>query len=510
MADRNPTLEESDTATEPAAWARPVQSEERNAHATDFVRVRLLVAIPVMIVLLLVVMGGVIYQFVELYFAPPLTRITAQTLQEFATVFLIILGIFAAGGVLVGTYLAWSITQPIRQIVSLSERVARGDFTPKAPVDRRDEMGQLGSSFNQMVESLNAFITSRNRFILESFSGGLITTDTDGTVVAMNSAAEKMLGLRAADAVGNNSARVFNRPGTVFVAGLIQEVLWKQEPVHGRTVEVGTNGHTRVLSVNCSPMRDEEGNVFGLIINLRDLEEMQHFYEHMYRADRLATLGTFAAGLAHEVRNPLGAIKGTAQLLAEDVRTNARAYEYTQVIVKEVNRLDALVREVQEFSHPAPSPSQLTDLTLLARETVALARNHPSGAFAQDITISESYEELPPTVVSREKLTQALLNIVLNALQATPVGGQVEIATEHVPKSTQPLRIRVTNTGSSIPADRITRIFEPFFTTKEKGTGLGLSIAYQIVRHHGGDIEVRSGRDQVTFLIKLPVDGQKN
>lgn len=501
--DQN-TLYDSGILAGAAASAQASRAAGREARTTDFVRVRLLVAIPVMIVLLLAVMGGIMYQFVEVYFGSNPLLYAQSVMQEFAAVFLLVLTVFAIIGAAVGAYLAYSITQPIREIVSLSARVARGDFTPIAPMERHDEVGQLGSSFNQMVTSLNTFITSRNRFILESFSGGLVTTDVGGTIVAMNSSAEKMLGVKAAAAVGSPAAQVFSRPGTEGVLGLIQEASWKEEPLLARPIQIETERGARQLSANCSPMRDENGKVFGLIINLRDLGELQRFYEQMNRADRLATLGTFAAGLAHEVRNPLGAIKGTAQLLAEDVRSNPRAHEYTQVIVKEVNRLDALVREVQEFSQTAVDPGEVTDLSALVRDTVALARNHPSATSSEAVEIHDRYAALPPAIVSRGKFTQALFNILLNAFQATPPGGRIEVATEYAPKADLPLQIRVSNSGSAIAPEVMARMFEPFFTTKEKGTGLGLPIAYQVIRHYGGEIEASSDSEGVTFTISLP------
>lgn len=471
----------------------------------ESVRVRLLIAIPVLIVLLTSTMGWLCYKIVETEFDSAGRNPSQFVMHNFAQQWLILLIVVDVMGALVGFYLAYSITEPIRAIIKLSKKVAGGDFTDKAAFERSDEMGELGSSFNFMVESLNTFITSRNRFILESFSGGLMTTDETATITTINSAGAKLLGMNPADAAGNKARRVFDRPGTEQFLSLIEETLAKGSPIKLRKVEVKSAHHHVVLNVSTSLMREPSGRVFGMIVNFRDQVELEKFYEQMNRADRLATIGTFATGLAHEIRNPLGAIKGTAQLLAEDVRHNPIALAYTQVIVKEVNRLDALVGEVQEFSQPSASPRRWTNLSRLVHEAIEIAKNNPKALDNGLIKLVENYAELPKTVVSRDKIIQALLNIIINAYQATPPGGRVSATTRFIEEDPLPLRISISNSGSSITPSDMLKIFEPFYTSKDSGTGLGLPIAYQIVTHHGGDIQVQSDDEGVTFVVKLPL-----
>lgn len=466
-------------------------------------RVRLLIAIPVMFVLLLSTMGGVLYQFADSLFQ--YSEIEQKRLAQFAQFWLGVMVVFDALGAGVGLYLAHSITSPIRAIINISEKVAGGDFSGKAEITSGDEVEQLGHCFNLMVESLNKSITMRNQFVLESFTGGLVTTDVNGTVTAMNSAGARMLGIEETMAVGKPVSEVFSRPGLEPFLALVEEALWKHEPIVSRKLMVHPFSSSLPISANCSTMYDPKGGAFGVIVNFRDLGALERFYEQMHREDRLATIGTFASGLAHEVRNPLGAIKGTAQLLAEDVKSNPRAAEYTQVIVKEVNRLDVLVREVQEFSRPSLAAKTPTDLNRVVAETLQLARNNPKAALREAVEIKESYGALPQTLASRDKIVQALLNIVLNAFQATPEGERIEISTEYAEHEPLPLRIQVRNSGSSVSPEQMGRIFEPFFTTKDNGTGLGLSIAYQIITHHGGEIRVKSMDNEVTFSIGLPL-----
>jgi two-component system, NtrC family, sensor histidine kinase AtoS len=470
------------------------------------VRVRLMIALPVLIVLLLTLMGGMLYQMVDWLFAGVRAPGIEPLLEDFASDWLRLLVGFDLAGALVGIYLAHSITKPVQEIIRISRQVAEGDLSGKTSIRRPDEFGALGHSFDLMLESLNDFISLRNRYILDSFSGGLVTTNERGAITAINSAAEGILGLSAEQVAGKPVSEVFTGGGREQLQALIEETLASQTHTVNRRIRIEQAGERRDLSVNTSIIRGKSGELFGVIVNFRDLVELRRFYEQMNRADRLATLGTFATGLAHEIRNPLGAIKGTAQLLAEDVRGNPKSLECINVIIKEVNRLDTLVREVHDFSQPSEPSKTRTDINVLVRHTLTLARNNPKVTLREGTTVNVELGEIPPTILSQDKITQALLNIIINAFQSTPDGGAITVRTVHEADDPLPVRIEIANTGSTIKAEHMLRIFEPFFTTKDYGTGLGLSIAYQIVTHHGGDILVRSGENAVSFTVRLPLN----
>lgn len=469
----------------------------------ETVRVRLLIAIPVVIVLLLTIMGGLLFQMVEFQFEN--VPGTSQTMEDFATQWLLLLIISDVFGAIVGYFIAHSITSPIKKLISISRKVAGGDFSDKAMVVQGNEVGQLGNSFNYMIDALSNYTSLRNKYIMESFSGGLITTDVNGAITTMNSAAEKILNVKAMHAIGKDARHVLAGGGMQPLLSIIEEALWRKHQVKSRRVEIGERGKPVLLSVNASPMRDDHDTVFGLAVNFRDLAEWERFYQQMGQADRLATIGTFATGLAHEIRNPLGAIKGTAQLLAEDVGNNSTAAEYIQVIIKEVNRLDLLVREVQDFSVTSTTHKQPTDLSALMRDILLLARNNRKTVLASDVEVVEEYQPLPETYLSQDRMTQALLNIVGNAFQATPDGGRISISTAYNPEEPLPLSVTVHNTGSTIDPDEIPLIFEPFYSTKASGTGLGLSIAYQIVKRHRGEVSLQNTENGVAFTVRLPL-----
>jgi two-component system sensor histidine kinase AtoS len=495
-------------ATESNVRLRSLQLAEtlasRDSHQR--LRVRILIAIPVLVVLLLTIMGGFFYQLTEEELRQAQRMPMNNIFENFARQWLSVLFAFNVAGAIVGYLMAHSITAPIKNLIRISERVASGDFSSKAEVNRSDEMGQLGYTFNYMIDSLNQFIGQRNRLIVESFSGGLITTDVNGTISAFNSAAEKLLGLSAGEVANKPVEEALSRPGLAPLLSLIEEVLWEKKPVISRKISVQKGaGEDITLTVNVSEMRDENNNAFGMIANFRDYAEWQRFYEQLNRSDRLATVGTFATGLAHEIRNPLGAIKATAQLLSEDVRENQHALDSINVIIKEVNRLDSLVREVQSFSHPSAMTRDWIDVNALVRDAIYMARHHSKRSAPDETPVTEQYGEIPRAFVSRDKLSQAFLNVIANAFQATPPSGEIFIKTQKSEEDLKrPIVVTVRNTGSTIPPDKIAKVFEPFYTTKDSGTGLGLSITYQIITNISGEISVASGPDWVAFTIRLP------
>lgn len=464
-------------------------------------RVRLLVAIPAVIVLLLCFAAGVYYWMADAFLST-LPATTAESRQDFSRYWLMFLLIFAVAGALIGYVLAWSLTRPIQDMIRFSERVASGDLNSKVPVTRHDEMGELGSSFNHMVESLNHFIATRNRFILESFSGGLIVTDLNGTITAVNSTAEKLLGIQSEIVSGKSIREVFANSELSSLLKYYERVVWKQETLVNKQLSLDVNNQLHQVTVSFTVMRDSSGQTFGVIINVRDLAEMEQFYRQMRNSDRLATMGTFASGLAHEIKNPLGAIKGTAQLLAEDLGSNHPSAPYLHVIQKEVNRLDQLIQEVQAYSQPAAEKVP-TDLNRLIRETINFAQTDPKSqekSFRMETDLSEDF---PPVNVAKNQFRQALLNILINAADAVKPDGIIRVTSQFDKNAAFPVKVSVANQGQPLSDETATKIFEPFFTTKPTGNGLGLSIAYQVAVNHGGEVIVTSNEGWVTFTLQF-------
>lgn len=234
--------------------------------------------------------------------------------------------------------------------------------------------------------------------------------------------------------------------------------------------------------------------------------ENYKIYETMKRKDRLAALGEMATGLAHEIRNPLGAIKGAAQYLQVEPSIEERK-EFLSIIIEEVDRLNHVVSQFLDYARPFKKNITLCEINKILEKTYALIK--AEGIPEQIKVILDFEENLPLIHADAEQLRQVFLNLFLNAIQAMPEGGSLVVSTtlENDPDKTGTyLSIKFIDTGVGIPADHIDKLFNPFFTTKKEGTGLGLAICHRIIEGHGGAIEVSSQIGKGSqFVVKLPV-----
>lgn len=222
--------------------------------------------------------------------------------------------------------------------------------------------------------------------------------------------------------------------------------------------------------------------------------------EQLRKAERLSALGEMSAVLAHEIRNPLGSIKGTAEILKDDFPSGAPKHEFLEILVQEADRLNRVVEDFLHFAKPLPVEMGVCDLGEELRSVVTQLSGE---AAARGVRLELENVPIPRLRGDRERLRQVFLNILLNSLQATPRGGAITITPAGADGWVD---ISFADTGEGIDADELKRIFEPFFTTKGDGTGLGLAIAQKIIETHGGSISVVSEKGNGTrFLVRLPL-----
>lgn len=260
--------------------------------------------------------------------------------------------------------------------------------------------------------------------------------------------------------------------------------------------EVGTGGLKGELLLDGTGEFEYLGKEFNGMVSRLAVQE------RLRRLEELAALGTLAAGVAHEVRNPLGSVRGLAQLMMETAGSNDQK-QYARRIIQEVDRLNTVVERLLHLARPASGSTEPLDVNRLAREAVEFSGYERT---AKGIRILEEYDEsLPPVPADARAMGQALLNLLINAVQAIPESGTVTIRTGPGCRDRDTVRIEVCNTQSRIAPGDYRRIFDPFYTTKENGTGLGLSITHQVVSAHGGTIEVESSEKETAFSIELPL-----
>lgn len=223
--------------------------------------------------------------------------------------------------------------------------------------------------------------------------------------------------------------------------------------------------------------------------------------EQLRRADRLSALGELSAGMAHEIRNPLGSIKGAAEILKDDYGPDAPKQEFVQILLKEADRLNQILQEFLSFARPAPPELKQEDINEVIESVLALTAQP---ARSSRITVEQRFDR---TIGKRDLdaglLKQAVLNLVLNAIQAMPEGGRLTVRSALRPDS---IEVQVADTGTGITPGNRKKLFSPFFTTKKNGTGLGLAITFRIIQNHHGSIDVESEPGKgTTFTVRIPI-----
>ncbi len=231
--------------------------------------------------------------------------------------------------------------------------------------------------------------------------------------------------------------------------------------------------------------------------------KIQQMIDSLVQSERLATLGKLATTVAHEVRNPLGGIRGAAQLLQLEGESNSEIQEYIQVIIKEVDRLNRVVEQLLVSGNPRTAGVKPSDIGDLIDNSLSICQPELD---SDNICVEKCFAaDCPPVAMNGDGMTQVLLNLFRNAIESMEDGGVLTVRTVYN-AGNQAVRIYIKDTGRGIPPDVAARLFDPFYTTKQKGTGLGLAISQQIVEEHGGTIEVDVTEPQgATFIVTLPV-----
>jgi len=347
--------------------------------------------------------------------------------------------------------------------------------------------------------------------MLESLGDAVVLTDRKDHVTFFNQAAEELVGL--------SDAAVAHRPcADVFPAGVLIPDMVRRTRISGKGEACGEEaieiGHQRLpVRISCSPIWGPSDEVEGVVVIIQDLRHQKALEDQVRRNDTLARLGGLVAGLAHEVKNPLGGIRGAAQLLAKRFAADPKVDDYTGVIIREVDRLSRLVEQLLTLGDPAPR--QLTPLNIHRVIDEALAVMAPE-IDARRITVRRQYDPSLPEVLGEDaQLTHVFLNLIKNAFEVMPTGGTLSIQTHmendyHIlrqaRKAAKFLRVEVADTGPGFAADAVDRVFEPFYTTKVRGSGLGLAVCERVINAHGGVIRARNRSEGgAVVTVNLPL-----
>jgi two-component system sensor histidine kinase PilS (NtrC family) len=337
--------------------------------------------------------------------------------------------------------------------------------------------------------------------IVASIRSGLVTTDLDGRIFTFNFAAQEITGYREEMIRGKDASILFGDLKD-HIAETLRALEKGQNSPRFETNCLTSEGMRLRLGYSISPLSSESGDTTGMVITFQDLTQVRSLEETSRRQDRLAAIGRMAASIAHEIRNPLAAMRGSIQMLRSEVDSDSSQAELMEIILRESDRLNRIITDFLNYARPRSLTQARVDVGDLLHQTFALMRHSPEISTNQSIV-----EELPKEPIFAEadegQLKQVFWNLARNALQAMPQGGTLRTTLES--NSNNRLRISFTDTGRGMSPDQVEHLFEPFSSTTG-GTGLGLSIVYQIIRDHGGTINVRSRVGQgTTITVELPV-----
>jgi len=325
--------------------------------------------------------------------------------------------------------------------------------------------------------------------IVRSLGSGLITIAADGTVLTAN--------LAAGDILRRLPGVMINRRIDEVMPGLTALMAGGGGDLRRADLTVSTSAGDLTIGVTVSPLRDVRDEVIGRVINFQDLTELRRLEQASRHADRLVTVGQLAAGIAHEIRNPLASISGSIELLKSGPQASEEDQALMAIVHREVQRLNVLIGDLLDYANPRPRQAVDFDLGALVEETLRVARGDQ--AFAAVEVIADVDKPLR-IHADPAKLRQVVWNLLRNAAQAG--GTQVRItARDDAGGAT----ITIADDGAGIPPERVAHIFDPFFTTKSKGTGLGLATCHAVITEHGGRIEVESVVGKGTkMVVRLP------
>ena len=345
---------------------------------------------------------------------------------------------------------------------------------------RAQELSVELAARNRELALINDYLDS----ILESMSDGVIAVDVNGVITKFNRGASVVLGYTAEEVAGRAFFDVFGREFSC-TAGL------------GSMKLLAANGREMSVSERDAPISDRAHECIGYVKVFQDLTEIEALREQVRQMDRLAAIGGMAATVAHEIRNPLGGIRGFAALLARDIPPEDPRSRLVEKILVGTKNLNKVVDELLEYTRPVDlmlGMAPCADVVDVAISYLEIGD--------RPITVSNHVPRDLMILLDADKIRQVLLNMLINAAQSIQGPGAIEISAS---VETETVTVAVHDTGCGIPRNQLKEVFSPFYTTKEKGTGLGLAIAAKIVEGHGGRLEVDSevGKGS-TFLIRLP------
>lgn len=435
-----------------------------------------------------------------------ISSVMREQMISVVAISLVLLEIVIFGSYIVAAY----FTKPIQAILGTVNEVADGNFDRRLEVTSRDELGQLSGRINAMTSNLGHYTSQLKQMVdenqtvkeyLESVinqtADAIHTTDMYGRIISVNKAFEQLYGWKSHEAIG--------RKLELIPIEIVEEEKERRRRLSAgerlgsvETVRMRKDGSMIEVSISTSPIQDEAGNITSMVSVSRDVTERNRMEELLRQSEKLTTVGQLAAGVAHEIRNPLTTLRGFLQLQQQTHKVNA---DHISLMLSELDRINLIVSEFLILAKPQAVHFQEKDVRVIMNDVISLLG---SQARLYDIEFSFHYMDEPALVHCEEnQLKQVFINVIKNAVEAMPDGGYVTI--EITQPSSEQVAVRIIDKGEGIPEDLLPHVGEPFITNKETGTGLGLMVSQRIIQGHQGSLEIESEEGiGTTVTILLP------
>jgi len=385
------------------------------------------------------------------------------------------------------------------------DKVRSGDDTLESDVGLLTIIASIIAQAVRVHGAIEEIVDLKERTdrILAGMPDGVLVLGPTALVQTVNEAAERIFGFTREEVAGRHYIEVFE--GFKGVRDALDRIY--DDPAAANTLETGISrpgAEPIPAAITWSALTSESDGSRTIIVNIQDLTDVKRIERQLRRSQRLAALGTMAAGVAHEVRNPLGGIRGASQLLARETAGNEKITEFLDVIVREVDRLDGAVEQLLDLARPTEVEMAPTGVADVIARALAVVRSQLDAA---GVRVEENHSAGSARISGNAgRLTQVFLNLFLNAMQAMPDGGTLSIETREEKTEGMPaVVVEVSDTGQGMSRQTLEHIFMPFYSDRESGTGLGLAISHRIIEEHDGSIDVTSEPGKgATFTISLP------
>ena len=391
-------------------------------------------------------------------------------------------------------FIAHHISKPIKYFAEVCRKIELGDLKVKVNLNRGDEIGVLANSFNHMIDQINTStgqlieMTKFNEDILKNIDIGIMTTNGEGLLLTMNRAGRDIL----------------NRYEDASILEELEkqtiETITQKNSINQVLMVNGSGGKTIYIDAGTSLLRKEDGSFYGAICSFNDITERKIIENNLIRVDRLASVGQFAAGLAHEIRNPLTGIKTGIQVIKNREKgRDEDGVALMEGLTDEIDRINNLVTDLLDFSKPKIAVREKADVKKIIRKALDMGKE---GILTKKMKVSLNFDDNHLfAFVDKGQAEQIFLNIITNAIEAVGENGKLTIVTKQVMEDgVSWICILFEDDGPGIEEELLGKIFNPFFTTKTKGTGLGLVVVSKLIEDNSGKISIESKLNQGTKI----------